>query len=92
MNLRTKAHIDGTEFKAINWFPTKSRIDQPVCVNVINFFNGTAPDYSTVKFPFHKGSYGQKCLSFLGPKIWNGFPSDLKSANNPNTFKHKIKE
>ena len=28
----------------------------------------------------------------LGPKIWNGLPSDLKSAENPNTFKHEIKE
>ena len=31
-------------------------------------------------------------LQYLGPKIWNNLPSDLKSAKNPNTFKHKIKE
>ena len=31
-------------------------------------------------------------LSSLGPKIWNSLPSDLKSANNLNSFKHKIKD
>ena len=45
-----------------------------------------------LEFPFGKGSSGQKCLSYLWPKIWNNLPSDLKSAKNPNTFKHKIKE
>ena len=85
-------------------------MDQCVCVNVMKFFNGTAPAYSAeifhpanlgritrrskfkLEFPFRKSTSGQKCLSYLGPKIWNSLPSDLKSANNPNTFKHKIKE
>ena len=45
-----------------------------------------------LEFPFRKSTSGQKCLSYLGPKIWNNFPSDLKSGKNPNTLKHKIKE
>ena len=107
---KNTAHIGATEFKAINWLPTKNRIDQCVCVNVTKFFNGTAPAYSAeifhpanlgritrrskfkLEFPFRKSTAGQKCLSYLGPKIWNSLPSDLKSAENPNTFKHKIKE
>ena len=106
LNLKNTAHIGATEFKAINWLPTKNRMDQCVCVNVMKFFNGTAPAYSTeifhpanqgritqrskfkLEFPFRKSTSGQKCLSYLGPKIWNSLPSDLKSANNPNTFKH----
>ena len=35
---------------------------------------------------------GQKYLSYLGPKLWNSLPSELKPTNNINTFKHKIKE
>ena len=45
-----------------------------------------------LKVPFRKNNTGQKCLSYQGPKIWNSLPSDLKSTNNVNIFKHKIKE
>ena len=34
----------------------------------------------------------QKCLSYLGPFIWNGLPDDVKMSNNGNTFKHKVKK
>ena len=110
LNLKSTAHIGATEFKAINWLPTKNRMDQCVCVNVMKFFNGTAPAYSAeifqpanlgritrrskfkLEFPLRKSTAGQKCLSYLGSKIWNSLPSDLRSAENANTFKHKIKE
>ena len=42
--------------------------------------------------PFRKTNIGQNCLSYLGPKIWNNLPSNLKSATNINSFKHKIKD
>ena len=42
--------------------------------------------------PFQKSSTGQNGLSYLGPKIWNSLPSELKSATNINSFKHKIKD
>ena len=34
----------------------------------------------------------QKCLSHLGPFIWNGLPDDVKMSNNVNAFKHKVKK
>ena len=46
LNLKSTAQIGVTEFKAINWLLTKNRIDQCVCVNIITFFKGIAPDYS----------------------------------------------
>ena len=110
LNLKNTAHVGATEFKAINWIPTKHRVDQNICVTVMNFFNGTAPAYADEIFhpadqsrvtrrskfrlnvPFRKNNTGQKCLSYQGPKIWNSLPSDLKSTNNVNIFKHKIKE
>ena len=46
LNLKNTAHIGITEFKAINWLPTKNRIDQCVCVNIMKFFKGIAPAYS----------------------------------------------
>ena len=86
------------------------KCSQNICVNIMKFFNGTAPAYADEVFhpadqsritrrskfrlnvPFCKSSTGQKCLSYQGPKIWNSLASELKSTNNVNTFKHKIKE
>ena len=45
-----------------------------------------------LNLPFCKSSAGQKCLSYMGPKIWNSQSSDLKSTNRINSFKHKIKD
>ena len=110
LNLKNTAHLGATEFKAINWLPTKNRVDQHTCVNIMKFFKGTAPAYAEEIFqpidrsrvtrrskfrlnlPFRKRNAGQKCLSCLGPKIWNSLSSDLKSTNSVNSFKHKIKD
>ena len=32
------------------------------------------------------------CFSYIGPKVWNSLQSGLKSSNNVNSFKHKIKD
>ena len=110
LNLKNTAHVGTSEFKAINWLPTKNRVDQHICVNMMKFFKGTAPAYADeifkpvdqsrvirrskfkLNFPFRKSSAGQKCLFYIGPKIWNSLSSNLKSANNVNSFKHKIKD
>ena len=41
--------------------------------------------------PFGKSVYGQKTLSYLGPKTWNSSPAQIKLCKNVNTFKHDIK-
>ena len=45
-----------------------------------------------LNLPFRKTNMGQNGLSYIGPKIWNSLQSDLKSSNNVNSFKHKIKD
>ena len=45
-----------------------------------------------LNLPFRKSSTGQKCLSYVGPKIWNSLSSDLKSTISINSFQHKFKE
>ena len=47
LNSKDTAHIGPTEFKAINWLPKKNGMDQCVFVNVVKFFNGAGPAYST---------------------------------------------
>ena len=46
LNLKSTAHVGATEFKAINWLPTKQRVDPNICVNIMKFFNGTAAAYA----------------------------------------------
>ena len=42
--------------------------------------------------PLRTKALSQKCLSYLGPFIWNGLPDDVKLSNNVNLFKHKVKK
>ena len=43
--------------QAINWPPTRNRMDQCVCLNVMKFFNGIAPAYSAEIF--HPANLGR---------------------------------
>ena len=35
--------------------------------------------------------YGSETISYMGPKIWNKIPHDIKSSSNLNEFRMKIK-
>ena len=56
--------------------------------------NNTVTRNSSLKLfqPLRTKALSQKCLSYLGPFIWNGLPDDVKLSNNVNTFKHKVKK
>ena len=90
----------------MNWLPTKEGFEQCTATNVFKFFGNSAPPYvseifspvgqgwitrrskSKLNLPFRKTNTGHNGLSYIGPKIWN----ILKSSNNVNSFKHKIKD
>ena len=42
--------------------------------------------------PFRKSCIGQKTLSYIGPKIWNNLPAQIKLSKSVNIFKHDIKK
>ena len=44
LNLKNTTHVGATEFKAINWLPTKNRVDQDTCVNIMKFFKAYADE------------------------------------------------
>ena len=109
LKLDNRAHTGADEFKEINQLPTKERVSQCICINILKFFNNMPPDYTSeifypshsryntclstykIDLPFCKSIYGQKTLSYLGPKIWNSLPAQIKLCKNVNTFKHDIK-
>ena len=107
LNLSNRAHIGINEFKTVNWLPTKERFEQCTAAKVFNFlimqphhicrkcsYQSRVTQRSKNKLiqPFQKSNTGQNGLSYLGPKIWNSLSSELKSATNINSFKHKIKD
>jgi hypothetical protein len=46
---------------------------------------------SNLVLPRRVNGYGQNCLSYLGPTVWNNIPCETREVNTCNTFKHKIK-
>ena len=44
-----------------------------------------------LKIKINKSNMGQNSLSYLGPKLWNILPDEIKSSTNTNSFKHKVK-
>ena len=37
-------------------------------------------------------NHGQRNISYIAPIIWNNLPTSLKITDNPNTYKHRVKE
>ena len=56
--------------------------------------NNTVTRNSSLKLfqPLRTKALSQKCLSYLGPFIWNGFPDDAKLSNNVTMFKLKVQK
>ena len=56
--------------------------------------NTTATRTSLLKLsqPLRKTNHGQRCLSYVAPNIWNKLPDFLKTTDNVNTYKHRVKK
>ena len=56
--------------------------------NHYNFRN-----YNGFRLPFPRTFYhGTECISYLGPKIWDIVPIELKNAQSLNSFKKSIRK
>ena len=59
-------HIGVEEFNIINWLPTRKRFEQCVCVNIFNFFAGTAPAYVCEMYhPVEQSRYTRRSFKKL---------------------------
>ena len=45
----------------------------------------------TLDIPLCRTNKGQKCMSFLGPKIWNMLSSNIKAAATTASFTYSLK-
>ena len=58
---------------------------------ILNFDNNNSCNLKSVN-NYKEEKYNTMCLSIMGPKYWNKLPNNLKSIDNINTFKIKVKE
>ena len=42
--------------------------------------------------PLRKINHGQKSISYVAPSVWNKLPDLLKTTDNVNTYKHRVKK
>ena len=42
--------------------------------------------------PLERTNHDQKNISYIALIIWNNLPNSLKSTDNLNTYKHRVKE
>ena len=109
LGMGNRDHIGESEFKKINWLPTRERYEQSILTSIYKFFNNLAPAYyeeiycpmnqiqvtrfsfQKLTLPSQKSNRGLRTITYLGPRLWNSLPRDLKASSNANTFKHKLK-
>ena len=64
LKLDNRTHIGADEFKEINWLPTKERVSQCICINILKFFNNVAPDYTSEIFHPSQSRYNTRMSTY----------------------------
>ena len=81
---------------AIEMYKVKSELDPMIAANVFttipeNHYN--LRNYNGFRLPFARAVYhGTESISYLGPKIWDIVPIELKNAQSLNSFKKSIRK
>ena len=42
--------------------------------------------------PLRRTNHGQNNVSYIAPIIWNNLPNSLKTTDNLNTYRHRVRE
>ena len=58
----------------------------------IHHGHNTVMSKHKLHLPYRNSNYGQKTISFLGPRLWNNLTAGVRSSTNVNTFEHEIKK
>ncbi len=55
------------------------------------YTHNTRRSVARLELPSKSTDIGQKGFSYIGPKLWNELPPNLKFCSSTNDFKHKVK-
>ena len=70
-------------FKCVNNLAPKSMIDKIVCYKDQDFILNDDSNFSS--------QYGRRSFVYIGPKIWNELPVEIRLISNIEVFKKKLK-
>jgi len=92
------------DLKKLHWLDVRKRIVFKAVLLVHKSITGSAPNYLQELFSFQayghspaltvphaNSSYGRRALSYMGPKLWNNIPRELKECANIDNFKTMLK-
>ena len=85
---RVNQRICVSAYKSFNNICPSYMSDIFVPLNVVRTTRNSANNF---KIPFKRTNTGQNALSYLGPKLWNKLPTEIKALQSTNGFKHKMK-
>ena len=79
--------------------PINPKLDSLPLIYLISFtsmfHHGLYAPHLSPFFNFHAGipskSYGQRSFSYAAPSLWNNLPQQVRTANNVNIFKSRLK-
>ena len=96
-------HMD-EDLKKLHWLDVRKRIVFKAVLLVHKSITGSSPNYLQELFSFQayghtpaltvpavNSSYGRRALSYMGPKLWNNIPRELKECTNIVNFKGMLK-
>ena len=88
----------------LHWLKVQYRTIYKLVLIVHNCLHGKSPNEITallsstdscrtnmLKQPTHRNKYGCRAFSFVGPKLWNMLPSDIRVIDNTEDFKRALK-
>ena len=88
----------------LHWLKVQYRSIYKLVLIVHNCLHGKSPNEITallsstdscrtnmLKQPTHRNKYGCRAFSFVGPKLWNMIPNDIRSIDNTEDFKKALK-
>ena len=54
-------------------------------------FNGRPDDYLILRTPVFKTAYGKRVFAYLGTRLWDALPTNLRAEDDVEKFKKSIK-
>ena len=95
-----------TILKELHWLKIESRIMFKILLLVYKRVNGRSPNNLNINYKMHNCRpddylllatkkvntvYGRRTFEYAGPKLWNALPLDVRTEENIDVFKKRVK-
>ena len=107
LNYSNRTHLVANDFNEVKWMSIENIIKYLAASHVSNCIDEQAPEYLQVFERSHHyntrhsvnalilpkvGLYGIRSFDYIGAKIWNSLPDEIKTAFSKSLFKVRCKK